>query len=427
MGAIGLAALMTMATVSTAQDAPITDDSTVYQRAARPPAVMIDVKGKVVDAKGKVVKGALVGQAFMVTDGTFGASGSSGTTAGDDGTFTIKINESALKGGDTLIQAYAADGSMAGYVIVKKTDDTSKIAETSIKLAKTVKVTGTVEAPEGTEGLAKILVIATLKTKDGNFQMQASKSEGVTAQLHLPKGDYELRVLSQAATESVKKLKHTYMDIKVDDKKSEQDLGKLKLELSPLHGGVGKPAPALSFTHSRGTTAKSLADFKGKWVLIDFWGIWCPPCVASIPKLIEIYEANADLKDSFEFISIHNQHAYAPDLETMDKNIAERKLVEEKWGGKNISWPMMIDGEGKSVRDWGISGFPTMAIVDPEGNFHSWGHHHYPEFAKILAEVRAKKNGGGAADEKKADAEKKPAETDKKADSDKKPNAKTAK
>ena len=120
-----------------------------------------------------------------------------------------------------------------------------------------------------------------------------------------------------------------------------------------------------------------------------------------MPKLIEFYEKNQDLKDSFEFISIHNKSDLAKDFETLDKTMLDRKIVETKWGGKTMTWPMMIDGDAKTARTWGISGYPTMAIVDPEGKLHSWGHHHVEAFAKVIEDVRAKK--AGASDAKPAE------------------------
>lgn len=118
-----------------------------------------------------------------------------------------------------------------------------------------------------------------------------------------------------------------------------------------------------------------------------------------MPALIEFYENNKDLKDSFEFISVHNKHALATDFDVLDKSLADRKIVEERWNGKNMTWPLMIDGNAVTAREWGIFGYPTMAIIDPEGKLHSFGHHHLKAFAEIMADVRAKKAGGAKAAE----------------------------
>jgi predicted DsbA family dithiol-disulfide isomerase len=118
-----------------------------------------------------------------------------------------------------------------------------------------------------------------------------------------------------------------------------------------------------------------------------------------MPALIEFYEQNQDLKDSFEFISVHNKYPGAKDFETLDKSKADRGIVEKRWNGKDMTWPLMIDGDGTTAREWGVFGYPTMAIVDPEGKLHSFGHHHLKAFAEIIEKVRTEK----AAEQAKAE------------------------
>ncbi|MCK5479770.1 MAG: TlpA family protein disulfide reductase, partial [Gammaproteobacteria bacterium] len=36
----------------------------------------------------------------------------------------------------------------------------------------------------------------------------------------------------------------------------------------------------------------SLSDFRGKWVIVNYWATWCPPCLEEIPDLVDLYENN---------------------------------------------------------------------------------------------------------------------------------------
>lgn len=70
-----------------------------------------------------------------------------------------------------------------------------------------------------------------------------------------------------------------------------------------LHPAVGNPAPAVEFASLTGETLFRSADTKGKVLLINFWGTWCPPCRAEFPRLAAATKPYLSAQD-FLFASV---------------------------------------------------------------------------------------------------------------------------
>ncbi|MEX0331213.1 MAG: TlpA family protein disulfide reductase [Puniceicoccaceae bacterium] len=116
---------------------------------------------------------------------------------------------------------------------------------------------------------------------------------------------------------------------------------------------VGGVFPDLSFSDLEGK-AISLADYKGKVVLIDFWATWCPPCIAELPHLLETYQEFND--SGFEIIGI----SLDKDKEKLESFIAENKM----------DWPQYYDGKGwdnELSNKYAVSSIPTTYLIGPEG------------------------------------------------------------
>lgn len=115
----------------------------------------------------------------------------------------------------------------------------------------------------------------------------------------------------------------------------------------PRRGAVAPSFSALDL----GGAEKSLAEFRGQVVLLDFWATWCPPCVASMPELERTYQSLGDR--GFVIVGI-NQEPESPDR--------VRGFVR----AKGLSFPVVID-PGAIRRDFGVHSFPTSFLVDREG------------------------------------------------------------
>ena len=124
--------------------------------------------------------------------------------------------------------------------------------------------------------------------------------------------------------------------------------------------GLGKPFE-LAFQDVTSGKAVSVQDLRGKVVVVDFWATWCGPCVAEMPKVKELYAKYKD--EGVEFIGVSLD---APDE---DGTKAIKSFVEIN----KLNWPQFHGGAAsKEFADsWGISGIPTVFVIDTEGNLHS--------------------------------------------------------
>lgn len=98
---------------------------------------------------------------------------------------------------------------------------------------------------------------------------------------------------------------------------------------------------------------RSLSDFKGKVIILDFWATWCPPCRAEIPHFVELYN---DYKDEgLEVIGV-----------SLDNNA--KKVIPSFSEQYKINYVLLI-ADKKVTRDYGgIGSIPTTFIIDRDGN-----------------------------------------------------------
>jgi cytochrome c biogenesis protein CcmG/thiol:disulfide interchange protein DsbE len=117
---------------------------------------------------------------------------------------------------------------------------------------------------------------------------------------------------------------------------------------SPL---VGKPAPAVEGMTVDGTPA-SLADLKGKWVVVNFFATWCVPCRVEHPQLIRFAQAHEAAGDAAVLGVVYSDNAQAV-----------REFRDKEGGG----WPMLADPKGRVALDYGVAGIPESFLISPDG------------------------------------------------------------
>lgn len=115
---------------------------------------------------------------------------------------------------------------------------------------------------------------------------------------------------------------------------------------------VGAVAPDFTLPDMEGKLV-SLSSFKGKWVLLDFWGSWCKWCMVGVPQMKENY---AKFSDKCEFVGIDCNEGKSAWIKSVKENdMRWVQLYNEPANGKPAS---VI---------YGVSGYPTKILIDPEG------------------------------------------------------------
>jgi thiol-disulfide isomerase/thioredoxin len=117
---------------------------------------------------------------------------------------------------------------------------------------------------------------------------------------------------------------------------------------------LGQPAPDFVFQTLDGAQ-HTLGQFKGKVILLDFWGTWCGSCVAQLPHLKEIHDTVGN-DPNFVMIS----------LSSNDTPQKLRPFVEQH----DMTWPQAVLGDDKQAAPlifYGVGGFPTYWLIDRNG------------------------------------------------------------
>ena len=131
----------------------------------------------------------------------------------------------------------------------------------------------------------------------------------------------------------------------------------LYFKLSVPTNKQGKSAPEIEATLLNESLFK-LSDLQGKYVLLDFWGSWCPPCRKDNPNLVALYDKYNS--SGLEIVSVA--------LEKNEKSLKKAILND------GLRWPYHIMRTSRLVATdalalkYGVTDLPTKFLIDPKGN-----------------------------------------------------------
>lgn len=124
------------------------------------------------------------------------------------------------------------------------------------------------------------------------------------------------------------------------------DMRKLMFHATP------KPAPQVEFERADGA-AGTLADYRGRHVVLNFWATWCAPCRAEMPTLSSLQTEMGG--DAFSVVTIATGRNAAPAMKTFFEEIGVDNL------------PLHRDPKSALARQMGVFGLPITVILDPDG------------------------------------------------------------
>ncbi len=113
----------------------------------------------------------------------------------------------------------------------------------------------------------------------------------------------------------------------------------------------GALAPELKLTSLSDTSEHHLADFRGKFVVLNFLASWCAPCSEEMPSLQRLHEKLVPLGGSVVAVGV-------------DDNLVGLREFKEK---HQISFPFLVDSKGLSTKKYRLSGFPETFLLTQGG------------------------------------------------------------
>jgi thiol-disulfide isomerase/thioredoxin len=145
--------------------------------------------------------------------------------------------------------------------------------------------------------------------------------------------------------------------------------GRNDVSLSTSMPKIGEVAPEISAKEwINSKIPLTLADLRGKVVVVDFWATWCGSCIEGIPHLNELQRKYSS--KNFQLLSLVEEGH-----QTMDSFLTKR----------HIEYPIGL--ESSSLDEYGITGIPDAFVIDQTGKIIWSGDPASPEMDKIIAKA----------------------------------------
>lgn len=214
------------------------------------------------------------------------------------------------------------------------------------------------------------------------FRLADCSSLGADFAFKLPAGNYHLEVYCTGPEAQIKegvelaiagqsaidlgtlelKRENFFLESRIAEWKAKGDRGDFKQHF-------GKAPPKWFIADARGVDKSvQLSDFKGKWVVLEFWNLSCVVCLKhQLPEWADFYRTRAQQRDAFEILGVCvDVDESLASMADVEKGLAP--IVAHTWQGKELPFPLLLDAGLRTWQSFGLEAMADTLLVDPEGN-----------------------------------------------------------
>jgi thiol-disulfide isomerase/thioredoxin len=128
-------------------------------------------------------------------------------------------------------------------------------------------------------------------------------------------------------------------------------------------GLIGREAPEITIQTWINSAPLTLADLRGRVVLLEFWATWCKPCQEMFPKLKRLHDEYAARGLAVLSLTRH----YFAQRDTANSEAEELELIRKVVKDNNLEFPVGVAADERNQNLYGATGVPTVALIDRDG------------------------------------------------------------
>lgn len=225
------------------------------------------------------------------------------------------------------------------------------------------------------ELLAKLKANPTDATTIELYGMKIMQEAGPSASSEPERAEKKMNEAKKFLTDLREKVKDNADAVKAIDQAEAQfgQVDRMIASAKKLKELIGKDATALTADTWVNGAPLTDKDLKGKVVLLDFWAVWCGPCVSTFPHLREWQEKYAD--KGLVMIGVTGYYNFVWDAEgerakpSDDKvtEVQEQEMLKQFTAHNKLTHRIAIDKEGKMADYYGVTGIPHVVLIDRHG------------------------------------------------------------